>query len=205
MDNESLREFLDRRERELTHRVSAIQGELAQVQAELAEVGNARAALVSHKMIAEEGGEFRLDGAGASIVHHKVVSASASQTIGINQQDATAVLGGVAAKGEVGSFTRYESMTIKEMVVQALLDHFPKGGTMTEIRDFIRNAYGRTIEPSSLRPQMHRLKASEILGQDPTTDTWNFRDGKRAQYAFYTVTRGDRARAAMKELKDDEI
>jgi hypothetical protein len=36
-------------------------------------------------------------------------------------------------------------MTIKELVIQALIDHFPKGGTMMEIRDFIRLGYGKTI------------------------------------------------------------
>lgn len=97
---------------------------------------------------------------------------------------------------------KYEKMTIKELAIQALLDQFPNGGTLADIRDFIRDGYGRTIEPSSFRPQMHRLKQDGILGQDPSTDTWNFRDKKRSLYAMYNHPT---SRAAMKELKDDEI
>jgi len=97
---------------------------------------------------------------------------------------------------------KYVNMTIKELVIQALIDHFPKGGTMMEIRDFIRLGYGKTIEPSSMRPQMHRLKADGILGQDALTDTWDFQDSKRRQYTMYDHPS---SRAAMEELKDDEI
>lgn len=97
---------------------------------------------------------------------------------------------------------KYETMTIKELVVQALIDHFPKGGTVADIRDFIRLGYGRTIEPSSMRPQMHRLRGDGIIGQDPANDTWDFQDGKRRLYAMYDHPT---SRANMKELKDDTV
>jgi hypothetical protein len=53
-----------------------------------------------------------------------------------------------------------------------------------------------------MRPQMHRLKADGILGQDALTDTWDFQDSKRRQYTMYDHPS---SRAAMEELKDDEI
>jgi hypothetical protein len=34
----------------------------------------------------------------------------------------------------------YADKTIKQLVVQALFDHFPNGGTAADIRDFIRDA-----------------------------------------------------------------
>jgi hypothetical protein len=74
----------------------------------------------------------------------------------------------------------YGGKTIKELTLQALLDHFPDGGTAAAIRNFIRDAYDRTIDPAKVRAQMRRLKADSILLHDPLTDTWNFRDGKRA-------------------------
>lgn len=74
----------------------------------------------------------------------------------------------------------YGGKTIKELTLQALLDHFPNGGTAAAIRNFIRDAYDRTIDPAKVRAQMRRLKADSILVHDPLTDTWNFRDGKRA-------------------------
>src|SRR5205807_5350620 len=80
---------------------------------------------------------------------------------------------------------RYQTMTQKELVVQAILDNFKNGGTAAEIRDFIRDAYGIVIAPSSLRPQMHRLKADGVLTHDPSTDTWNLVPDKRVGYALY--------------------
>ena len=104
---------------------------------------------------------------------------------------------GVSEPGQSIVEILYGSKTIKELTIQALLDHFPNGGSAVAIRDFIRDAYSRTIEPSSLRAQMHRLKADSILGHDPSTDTWNFRDGKRALYGTYPTPR-----KLMKELQD---
>jgi hypothetical protein len=92
----------------------------------------------------------------------------------------------------------YERLTIKQLVVQALVDHFKSGGTAIGIRDFIQDAYGRDILPSSLRPQLHRLKSAGILGQDQSTDTWDFRDGMRRRYDHPSSI------AAMTELQDDE-
>jgi hypothetical protein len=93
---------------------------------------------------------------------------------------------------------KYAKMTIKELVIQALIDHFPNGGTLTEIRNFIQLGYGRAIEPASLRPQMHRLKADEILFQ--VGDVWNLNTAKRQIYMRYDHPT---SRAAMKELKDE--
>ena len=61
-------------------------------------------------------------------------------------------------------------MTIKKLVIQALLDHLKMGANAALMRDFIRDAYGRKIEPSSLRPQLHRLKADGVLTHDSSTD-----------------------------------
>jgi hypothetical protein len=94
----------------------------------------------------------------------------------------------------------YATRTIKELVVQALLDHFTNGASAADIRDFIRSAYGKTIEPSSLRPQLHRLKADNVLTHDTSWDGWNLTPNKRRSFKLYDHPT---SRRVMKELQDD--
>jgi hypothetical protein len=94
----------------------------------------------------------------------------------------------------------YGAMTIKELTVQALLDHFPKGGTAAQIRDFVRDAYNRTIEASSLRPQLHRLKSDGKLEHSASEDTWNLTKSARRAYTWYA---SPTAKRGTQELQDD--
>jgi hypothetical protein len=157
MANETVREFLDRRERELTHQLAAARGHVTTIEAEIQEVQRAKEALGPHQMALEARLEAR------------------------SLMTGTAEIGKPELKGNEPQFTtdampkaiqRFAEMTIKELVILALLDHFPQGGTATAIRDFIRDAYGRIIEPSSLRPQLKRMKEEGSIQQDPATDAW---------------------------------
>ena len=197
MAEENLYEFLIRRERELEHQISALRGQielmrgnLAQRVLELEQIKNFRASKPSP-----------VDGA--------FPWTNSNATFG-NAVDVPA-LAALAAQNATGSFetllalkaaetAHYQKMTIKELVIQALIDHFPNGGTANNIRDFIHNGYGRTIEPASLRPQMHRLKADMILTLD-ANDVWNLDPRKRVLYGMYNHPT---SRAAMKELQTDE-
>ncbi len=184
MTDENLYAFISRRERELRHQIAGLKGQLALIQGQLAQR------------------EYEL----VRITHIKAtdIIEDALGVANLPQADSNATTqGGVANRPlppEVAQ--RFAQMTIKECVIQALLDAFPDGGTAAQICDFMRDAYGRPIQPSSLRPQMHRLKDAGVLGQDPSSDTWNFRDGKRRLYAMYDHPT---SRAGMSELKDDEI
>jgi hypothetical protein len=180
MTDETLYSFLLRRERELTHRIAALQGQLTPLERELAEIK-------------------RTSGAVQASIHGQPAAVSLEMSVGLALGNKSNVAIGVMPADIV---ERFAAMTIKELVIQALLDAFPNGGTPVQIREFISNAYAREIEPSSLRPQMHRLKADGVLGQDPTGDIWNFRDGKRLQYAMFDHPT---SRAGMKELQDDAI
>jgi len=95
-------------------------------------------------------------------------------------------------------FSKYERMTIKELVIQALIDHFPNGGRISEIHKFMKDGYGRDVEPASLRPQMHRLKADEVLFQ--VGDVWNLNTTRRQLYMKYDHPT---SRAHMRELQDE--
>jgi hypothetical protein len=157
MPNETIREFIERREKELRHHRAALEAQLAVISAELDELTAAKRSL----------GDAQVK----------------------------------RVEKEIFAFAMAPGTTIKEMVIQALLDRFPKGGTLIDLRDFIHDAYGRDISPSSLRTQMHRLKADGVLGQEPSSDLWNFESDKRSLYAMYNHPT---SRRAMRELRDSE-
>jgi hypothetical protein len=181
MTEETLEQFLDRRERELSARLSAIRGQLAPIEAELEKIQKTRAALI-----------------------FDTPSTASNQRAGATRSVTLAMIGDAPQRGMQSKYVPaenpYAGKTIKELTIQALLDHFPLGGSASDIRDFIRDAYTRTIEPSSLRPQMHRLKADGILAHDPAGDRWDFQPGKRALYDTYRQAPPPHG---MEELRDD--
>jgi hypothetical protein len=190
MADENIYAFLARRERELTHQIAALKGQLAQTRGQLAQR--------EHELVEVMRMRAASALAGDASIPNLLQQSNHLGTL-LHERFVGSEPAGDAMLPDMGK--RYAEMTIKELVIQALLDHFPKGGTTIEIRDFIQDAYTRDIMPASLRPQMHRLKADGVLGQDPSTDTWNFRDGKRSLYAMYDHPR---TRKAMKELQDSE-
>lgn len=175
-DDESLYAFVTRREQELTHQLSALQSQLQLVRSHIAQKEDELAEV------------RRIRSARLAIAQGKASPDEPTLHVVINRQFKN-----------LGP-ERYAQMTIKELVVQALIDHFPEGATLAGIRDFIRDAYARTIQSSSLRPQMHRLKASNVLVQDDSSDLWNLRPEKRFEYALFDHPT---SRADMKELQDD--
>src|SRR5262249_20764006 len=155
--------------------VVALRGQLGPIEAELIKVQRMRAVLAE---------EIKPPG-------DPLAKVLASQTIAGRAPSIAAV---------AASENPYATRTIKDLVVQALLDAFPYGATTIEMRDFIRTGYGRTIDPSSLRTQLHRMKAAGIVGQDASNDNWNFRDGKRQLYSMYDHPT---SRRGMQELQDE--
>jgi hypothetical protein len=156
MSSETIRDFIERREKELRRHQASLEAQLEAISAELNELATAKGSLGDAQLKHEE--------------------------------------------GEIFAYAMAPGTTIKELAIQALLDQFSNGGTLTDIRDFIRDAYGRKILPSSLRTQMHRLRVDRVLNQEPSSDTWDFQPGKRALYAMYNHPS---SRKAMRELRDD--
>ena len=177
MADESVAHFLGRREQELIAQIKALKGQLAPLEAELAQVQTMRSFL---------------PGGANSLEPSDNVATEAAKFLRQFAHD--------EAKGAFSLTGKYVQMTIKELVVQALLDGFPDGTTAAKIRDFIRDAYRRPIEPSSLRPQMHRLKEDGRLVYDQATEKWRLPPAARRQYALYDHPT---SRQAMRELKDD--
>jgi len=212
MAEETTAQFLNRREKELLAQISALRGQLGPKEAELAQITRMKASLTilggntspRNALLVESpkdppGGPLALwDTNLLGPIADSLVNVD-SQYSKMSKEVAARIAAMLNAQPSTAQ-AFYAAMTIKEVVIQALLDHFPNGGTAAEIRDFIRNAYGRVVAPSSLRPQMHRLKADSILEHDPSTDTWNLNSRKRQLYATYDHPT---SRRAMKELQDD--
>jgi hypothetical protein len=141
---ETLRDFLARRERELTHQIAALQGQIAPKELELAEIKQALAALPLN------------------------ISYSAQVAL----EAASLDIGGPTYTPSIGPHQlplglQFGTMTIKELVLQALSDQFPDGATAAQIREFVRDAYGRAIDQNSLRPQLARMKDEGMLENLP--------------------------------------
>jgi hypothetical protein len=153
--NETLADFLDRRERELMHRLAAIQGEMAPLEAEISQIRRAKAAVATPPTI-----------------DNSVPPRNANYVDALRPflEVKPMGIGTVSGSGAL--------MTIKQLVIRALLHQFRDGATPAQLREFIRDAYGRDIERSSLSPQLSRLKAGGIVEQpNLLNDVWKLAPG----------------------------
>jgi hypothetical protein len=174
-DEENLFQLINRREQELLNQISALRGQIEVKENELSYVQKAKAATA--------------------------ISVSINHTIA----PFTPTTETTVAPLPPEVVERFAGMTIKKLIVQAMLDNFPHGATAARLRDFIRNAYGRPIEPSSLRPQLHRLKADGVIvnhgNRPPGNDHWSLNPEKRRHYNWYNHPGSEAART---ELQHDE-
>jgi DNA-binding transcriptional ArsR family regulator len=57
-------------------------------------------------------------------------------------------------------------LTIKEMVLNALRDHFHAGATPSELREYFRMVYSKDIDRNSISPQLARLREEGLVEND---------------------------------------
>src|ERR1700692_2986697 len=118
--NETLEQFIERREKELLARVSALRGQLNPAEAELAQSQQMKAVI-----------EQRASGANL-LLPQRNYNSQLEPALGVVP---AAELGGLAALNQIGppswgvANPRFANATIKELVIQALLDGFPHGAT----------------------------------------------------------------------------
>jgi hypothetical protein len=173
MAEETVEQFLDRRERELTAKSSALRGQLAPVEAELLKVQRMRSALVEVQpkrptnaltgILNQSGSDFPWAATATNALARPLNSVPIADLVA----------------------STFANRSIKDLIIQALLDAFPNGANLSELRHFIQSGYGREVAQGSLRTQIHRLKHAGILHQDLNSDLWNFHTGKRALYSRY--------------------
>jgi len=139
------RDLIKLRKAELESQRTAMRAHLARIEAELAEIEQAERALPPLP------GTF----------------ADAPTVLNIPPANTNALLevpfpGAGRTPGLIGQIVRdtFANMTIKQLVRRALRDKHPNGMVATAMREYIRDNYGRDIEPNSLRPQLARLKAA---------------------------------------------
>ncbi len=185
MTEETTYQFLRRREQELVAQITALRGQLAPKEAELAQIERMKAVLESSS---------------TNIVPQLPQRNSNSVFEGLRTIAAQKLP--LSANGTLaGGATAFDQMTIKELIIQAFLDAFPQGAAANDIRQFIHDGYGRSIESGSFRSQIHRLKMDNIARHNGLDDTWNLEPEKRKLYSRYSHPS---SRKAMTELQDEE-
>jgi hypothetical protein len=176
----------------LIAQISALRGQLAPKEAELAHVQHMRSFLPGGP-----NAPSAADDGLAALAKAIAPTLAKPPTYTVKPSDLMPTPGTII--GDIVHAT-YKNKTIKELTIQALIDHFPIGGTITAIHEFIRDAYGRPLELASLRTQMHRLKADNVLEFNSAIEIWNLDPRKRQLYAMYDHPT---SRRDMKELQDD--
>jgi hypothetical protein len=159
--DENVRGILRRRHRELLHQIAALRGQLDPKEVELAEVKQLMAVLDMREDdppwtatgVAPPHGVMQAEGVAAGVASVKGVGIG---LLGIAGEMLTA---------PSEHTQRFIRMTIKDLVRQALSDNFRDGATPTQLREFIRDAYGREIDPDSLRPQLFRMREEGLINQ----------------------------------------
>jgi hypothetical protein len=184
-EDENIYAFAIRRERELQHQIAAIKGQIATLTGQLEQRSRELSIIQKfrHPPTIASGAAFADGEALVQGVAPRVGfpwEGVANRPQGVLPGPGPHPLDHQSFQAAIND--RFKQMTIKELSIQALLDHFPTGANATLLRDFIRDAYNRVIAPSSLRPQLHRLQAAGILYHDPASDLWNITSEWRGKY-----------------------
>jgi hypothetical protein len=59
--------------------------------------------------------------------------------------------------------TQPSSLKIKELLALAFIEHFQQGASPAELKEKIQAAYGRDIDPGSIRPNLARLREDGVV------------------------------------------
>jgi hypothetical protein len=181
--DESLRTFLDRREKQLTEDIAARHSELAPMEAELAEVRRAKGALGIPQVVqlSARSGSMAMAGVDGALPDSPLTLRSREQDHEVAVQIATerhrhpAAVTGVLTLQEdadhssghgVVSPSPYEHLTMKQLIMKALTEHFQSGATAKQFREFFRDAWARNIDRASLSPQLSRLRSDKIIDRE---------------------------------------
>jgi hypothetical protein len=158
-DDEPLPIYLTRRERELVQRSASIRGQLVPVERELAEVRKAMDALgLSH------GSDLTDLMATAAAQQPAPQSAlQALQQTNSNASVGQSALETVTAATAKAITEAASLLTIKQMILAALQDHFHDGASPTELSEYMQNAYAREVDRNSISPQLARLREEGML------------------------------------------
>lgn len=144
----NVRRFLDEHERTLKERISALRSEIVPLEQELLEVRMAKSAL--HKDDGASEPRLALASPGALRIHDAVSSSDASHIVLTTDPFRSP----------------YFQLTMKQLVMKALAEHYPNGATANQMLDLFANVWGRgDIVRTSLSPQLSRLKDDRLISR----------------------------------------
>jgi prefoldin subunit 5 len=158
----ALREFVMEHEQKLTAKISDLHAKLTPLEAELAEVRRAKGAI---------GMMMPAPRSEAPLVEMLVGVTRIARVLGAAQKRASEILQADQAGHSVDvpaalpPPSPYANLTMKELVVKVLAEHFHEGATTRQMLEFFRDAWGRDIERTNLSPQISRLRQEGIIGR----------------------------------------
>jgi DNA-binding transcriptional ArsR family regulator len=158
MAGPKLADYLEIRERELESQISNVRGHLAPLEAELAQVRKIRSLIADARAagLTDLASDAVLpDPPAGNFSKVDVVAESALRALqSINEP---------RSQLEVAA----EQLTIKQMILRALRDHFDGGATPTELRDYMWSAFNKNVDRNSISPQLARLRDEGLVEQPP--------------------------------------
>jgi hypothetical protein len=158
--DDTLRTFLERRERELTHQVAHLRAQIESKETELAEIQTARASLSSSVPATT----VPAPAAPPPVPDTNTFDAAADQIRAAEENRRVASIGHPMQQGQsvlIGGVP--QKRTIKSMIVTALTSHFDDGATLSELRNFIKDVFGQEIDRTSISPQLARLREDGVV------------------------------------------
>ena len=152
MAGPKLADYLEIRERELESQISNVRGHLASLETELAQVRKIRS------LIADARAAGFIDLASDAVLPDPPAQSSLEQVAQAFQPAVSQLLA-----AQQLAFAESEPLTIKEMILRALRDHFEKGASPSELRDYMRAAFGKEVDRNSISPQLARLREDGMV------------------------------------------
>jgi len=168
--NIPLRQFLSDRESRLVELIGRLRDQLTPLENELAEVRRASASIGM--------GAGTLTLGDAKPYHSPSAEALAAEAVDTWVESNT-------SDRQVKPLLA-NLYTIKQLVLTALDAHFKNGATTQQIREFIRDAYKRDIDRSSLTPQLSRLAQESSVQRDSDSEFWRITTQGRRLIRRYT-------------------
>jgi hypothetical protein len=176
-EDENIYALLQRRQRELKNRLNALESKVHQTRAELATIDKMIEATTSQ--VPDNSGIF----------NDKIEPLNDSQLAGIAHLTEAAI-------------TRYSSMTIKALVLEALRE--VGDATTGRLQEYMLDAFRRPVSADSLRPQLSRLKADDLITQSAATEGWQLtQKGLSSLKMFNSFSQRPSLRRRLIELKDE--
>ena len=215
----NLRDFLERREKELTERHAQQRRQVIPIDAELAEVERALKAIIPENEPILTGRSPT--GLRLYLQKREVELREMLATIYQSQEDIEYELDEIrSVKTAVGSKDSaivwpnavevpYGSMTLRELIIKALKEHFPTGATIGQLLEFFRDKWGREIDRQSLSPQLSRLFSASQITQFGDGREWHLLpprpEGHGDYHPYRNTTSGEVRWMLRNHAREDDV